>query len=125
MSLRLPEVQAAYTAWQSAYSGTCAFCDVHDRAPEQIVESSSTMLVLRNTFPYTSWDGLEIAEHLMLIPKRHTLTLSEFTHDEQQEYFDVMQRYEHDHHSVYLRSQTNATRTVGHLHTHLFKPVLQ
>src|SRR5690606_10227084 len=97
----------------------------HDREPEHIVEETQTAYVIRNAFPYHIWDNQIITDHLMFTPKRHVLRLSDFTEQEKQEFLDILQRYESNHYSVYLRSQSNSARTVGHLHTHLLKPVIQ
>jgi diadenosine tetraphosphate (Ap4A) HIT family hydrolase len=99
-------------------TSACPFCNLDDRT---IYADGEAMRVMANKYPYEYWDGRNVAEHLLLAPKRHVLTLSELTDTEKIEAIDLMSRYEADGYSVYWRSQTNDSRSVPHQHTHLFK----
>jgi ATP adenylyltransferase len=79
------------------------------------------MQVVANKFPYEFWDNRPVVEHLLLIPKRHVLSLDELTLEEKSQAIHLMSQYESKDYSVYWRSQNNQTRTVPHQHTHLIK----
>lgn len=93
------------------------------REPAQILETNDTMVIVRNAFPYATWDGFDVGDHRMIVPTRHVGSLDAFNEDERNDYFELLQRYEAAHYSFYSRAPSNATRTVYHLHTHLIKPV--
>jgi ATP adenylyltransferase len=96
----------------------CPFCALDER---KIYEDTKTMRVMANKFPYEFWDGRKVAEHLLLAPKRHVLSLDDLTDDEKVDALHLMAEYESKGYNVYWRSQTNQTRSVPHQHTHLIK----
>ena len=123
MNMRTPENQAAHDAFKQTYKGECAFCDMPEREPTQVVETNETMMVIQNIFPYNNWDGFVVADHRMIVPKRHLGSLDAFNEQERNDYFDLLREYEAAHYSFYSRAPSNTARTVYHLHTHLIKPV--
>lgn len=109
----------AYLTYLATATSGCCLCSI-DHSPEnEIIEQHSTMLVIRNRFPYAVWDSQTVAEHLMIVPVRHVLSFADFTPAESTDHFAAARRYEADGYSVYTRSQANKGRSVGHLHTHL------
>jgi diadenosine tetraphosphate (Ap4A) HIT family hydrolase len=122
MSLRTPENQAAYERFKKSYAGPCVFCDIVQRAPDQIVETTATMMVLQNHFPYATWDSFNVGTHSMIVPKRHVGSLQAFNEQERTEYFTLLSTYESAHYSFYSRAPSNTARTVAHLHTHVLRP---
>ncbi len=60
----------------------CVFCVIRDEQPETIIEENGHTLVVENRFGYMLWDGCEVIEHLMIIPKAHRAVLDSFTEDE-------------------------------------------
>lgn len=72
-------------------------------------------------FPYTQWDGQGVVDHIMVIPKKHTDTLSDLTSHEAIEYVELIASYESRGYSVYSRSPSSTRKTVVHQHTHLIK----
>jgi diadenosine tetraphosphate (Ap4A) HIT family hydrolase len=123
MNVRTAEDQAAYEAFTESYAGICAFCDIAKREPTQVIETTDTMKVIQNVFPYASWDNFDVGDHRLIIPKRHIGNLESFSEQERSDYFDLLARYEALHYSIYSRAPSNTSRTVYHLHTHLIKPV--
>lgn len=95
-------------------AGECDFCRTNQ-------PHDGMMRIIANDFPYAVWESREVVDHLMLVPKRHVLTFSEFTLEEKIEYFTRIEEYEALGYSCYTRAQTNPTRSVAHLHTHLLK----
>ena len=79
------------------------------------------MVVIRNRFPYTLWDGSPVVDHLMIVPKRHIEAAGNFTYEEQQEWSSYALQYEADNYSVYARSAGNGAKSIVHQHTHLIK----
>lgn len=123
MTARTEEDQAAYELFKQTYKGDCAFCDMPEREPTQVLETNDTMMVVQNVFPYAIWDSFEVGDHRMVVPKRHIGSLDAFSDDERNDYFDLLRRYEAAHYSIYSRAPSNTFRTIYHLHTHLIKPV--
>lgn len=119
---RAPHIQQAYNDFRADYMGSCVFCDKLLSSSKDIIEVGETMLIYTNEFPYATWDGFEVGDHLMIIPKRHIGSLEDFMPAEQNEFFALLRQYESAHYSVYSRAPTNAGRTVTHFHTHLLKP---
>ena len=123
MNPRNEETEAAYQAFKHAYDGKCVFCDMPEKQPDQIQETTDTMMIVQNVFPYETWDNFMVADHKMVVPKRHDGSFDDFTTAERDDFFELIRRYEAAHYSVYSRAPTNVSRTVAHLHTHLIKPV--
>ena len=48
----------------------CDFCEFTSTHP-QVKEEFSHFWVARNNFPYSVWDGCDVADHVMIVPKRH------------------------------------------------------
>ncbi len=69
-------------------------------------------LVVKNQFGYNVWDGCEVLEHLMIIPKKHRDTLASFTKQELDEWVKTCAEYELKGYSLYTRSQDNITRSI-------------
>lgn len=121
MSVRSSETQVEYEKFRAQEHGSCSFCALVTTPTEQVITSYEHMLRIHNRFPYAIWDDVPVAEHLMIIPKRHTLHLVDFTPEERQEYSSILTQAEKDGYSIYHRSQHNPVRTMEHLHTHLFR----
>lgn len=97
----------------------CPFCDVSEQ--EAIIFQTKHAFILPNKVRYDLWDGLTVAEHLMVIPKRHVTSMAELTKAEAAEIMAVMQKYEADGYNVYARAVGSIMRSVEHQHTHLIK----
>lgn len=97
----------------------CDFCAYNESS--EVVAEHIQFLVIKNMFPYTVWDGMNVLDHLMLIPRRHITSLSELTADESKEYMELLGSYEDAGYSAYSRSHKNNMKTVPHQHTHLLK----
>ncbi len=96
----------------------CPFCDIRNRRK---LESTETMVVLRNDYPYEYFDGRHIKEHYMIVPKRHVNVMNAFTPLEQDEYWRLLTKYQLLEYANFTRSAGDLIRTVSqHLHTHLF-----
>jgi diadenosine tetraphosphate (Ap4A) HIT family hydrolase len=77
--------------------------------------------VIRNIFAYSIWDGQQVDDHLMVIPKKHTDTLADLNEKEAVDYVRVISAYELNGYNVYSRAPQSAIKSVIHLHTHLIK----
>lgn len=99
----------------------CDFCAILTTEPTSIVEDNEYTLVINNRFGYTVWDGCEVLEHLMVIPKAHRDALDGFTKKELDEWTKVCAKYEKKGYSLYSRSPDNITRSVLHHHTHFIR----
>lgn len=96
----------------------CVFCD-----PREMLDpiDRGNFCVIGNRFMYDTWDGCQVTDHLMVIPKRHVHSVKDLTQDEQLEYLTLLSEYEGNGYSIYSRAMNAATRTVDHLHTHLIQ----
>ena len=101
--------------------GDCALCiydaSVKDRT---VLEATDTMVVLENDYPYKRWAYQKVASHLMTVPKRHVLKISELTPQENTEMMQLTARYDEKGYSFYIRSFADKFRSVSHIHGHLF-----
>lgn len=79
------------------------------------------MLVIRNRTKYDYFEGVPVEQHLMVIPRAHRTSLSEFTDEEVLEQARVTGRYEKLGYHVFARGMGTKTRSVAHQHTHLIK----
>lgn len=97
----------------------CPFCDIN---PDEIVRTTKYFYVLRNIFPYSLWDGQEVSDHLMVVPKRHTDKLGGTTPEEAVAFLKIIDSYEAKGYNLYARSPSSSIKSVVHQHTHLMKP---
>lgn len=98
----------------------CEFCKfaADDR---QVIQETPHLWIAVNLFPYNVWDGYDVKEHIMIVPKRHVESLGDFTDIEAKEFFKVMSVYENHGYSVYSRAPDSSAKSVPHQHTHLIK----
>ncbi|MBC7512678.1 HIT domain-containing protein [Candidatus Saccharibacteria bacterium] len=87
----------------------------------QVVAERGTMIILKARFPYARWDGWRVGEHLLVVPIRHTSSFSDMTELESADMMGIIQSYEAAGYSFYIRSASNRSRTMAHVHGHLIK----
>lgn len=95
----------------------CPFCNNQ----VEIVENAKYFLVVKNGFPYDFWEFMNVLDHLMVIPKRHILSIAELNDKERSEWVSLVADYESHGYNIYLREKENTTKSVPHQHTHLIK----
>ena len=97
------------------------YYNFYDRAMKDntVIKKFENFVLIENLFPYQIWDGFEVEKHLLLIPKRFTETISDFSPAEKEEYFEILSKYEARGFSIYARAAQNVRKTVKHQHTHL------
>jgi len=119
---RSRKVQAAYDDYsRTADPAVCAFCAAK-KGDDQLVEEYTYFKVLKNNFGYSMWDGQDVADHLMVVPKEHTDSLAGMTADQKVEYVDIITAYESRGYDIYARAPHSPMKSVVHQHTHLIKP---
>jgi diadenosine tetraphosphate (Ap4A) HIT family hydrolase len=100
-------------------STECTFCkELHG---SKVTMQNETMFIIPNRVAYDMFEGLPVIEHLMLMPKRHTESLADFTQQETRDYMNIIGEHEKNGYSVYSRGSDNINRSVRHQHTHLMK----
>lgn len=126
-SSRAPDVAARYQAQTQALKDMhnghvpCQLCSNIDN---KIVSELNTVKVIENLYPYKFFDGRLVAEHLMLIPKRHINHMSDFAAEERGDYWQALVEYYELGYTTVTRTAFDSNRTVAdHIHTHLFKYV--
>ena len=97
----------------------CPFCQTYQEP--KLIETTQHAQVVKNNFPYNLWEGKEVIEHLMILPKRHVPSLEYLHNDELLDIMQLIAKYEAANYNVYARGVTNNTRSVVHQHTHLIK----
>ena len=98
----------------------CVFCD-YTEGNACFISETKSFKVIQNLFPYSQWDGQGVLDHKMIVPKKHTDTLSDLVAHEAIEYIDIVASYESQGYSVYSRAPSSTRKTVIHQHTHLIK----
>jgi diadenosine tetraphosphate (Ap4A) HIT family hydrolase len=105
---------------ESPPNEVCAFCALKKGDP-QFVRQYEHFIVVRNTFPYTYWDGVNVTDHLMILPMQHTDTLADLPEAVAKEYLQILSDYEQGGYSSYARAPNSVIKSVAHHHTHLIK----
>ncbi|HVS58744.1 MAG TPA: hypothetical protein VHD60_03320 [Candidatus Saccharimonadales bacterium] len=98
----------------------CSFCQLAEGG-EPIVMETNAFLVVRNLFPYSIWDGQRVADHLLVVPRLHTDTLSALAPAQAQEFVAIISEYEKQGYNVYARAPGSHMKSITHQHTHLIK----
>lgn len=119
---RSRKVQKAYDKYLQSRAGDedCDFCTIKP-GDENYVAESAHFKIIANAFPYSRWDSQHVAEHLMILPKVHILSLSKLSSKECDEYVALVSDYEFKGYSIYARAPGSKSRSIPHQHTHLFK----
>ena len=107
---------------RSTVHRTCTFCDIVENPSSEVrIDEARHMIVIKNLFPYTLWDGSPVEDHLMIIPKRHLDSAGALNEHEQAEWAKLALKFEKENYSVYARSAGNGAKSIAHQHTHLIK----
>jgi hypothetical protein len=97
-------------------------CPLCDPAQLLIIKEFEHSLLVHNRYPYDLWEGREVIEHRMIMPKRHLTGFGEFSSAEKHEIFEQIAQHEAEGFDVYARSVHSTERSVRlHQHTHLIK----
>lgn len=99
----------------------CDFCKLVTDGGDQVVSEQKHCMVIKNLFSYDIWDDCGVIEHLMIIPKKHTDSLSSLTTAERNDYWQTLTDFEDRGYSLYARAPSNGNKSVVHQHTHLIK----
>lgn len=98
----------------------CQFCEMSED-DKKVLTTTKHFLVVRNLIPYTFWDDHSVTDHLLVLPRKHTDTIQDFSDEAALEYFRLIADYEQQGYSIYARPPRAATKSVAHQHTHLIK----
>lgn len=111
-----------YKNYRKSLKGVdCQFCVLVKSGGDAVIAQTKHCLIIVNRFGYDIWDGCGVKEHLMVIPKRHVVSLAELNREEKLDYMDQLTKYEGNNYSLYARSPGNTTKSVTHQHSHLIK----
>lgn len=118
---RTPKQTRLYRTYlKIADPAVCTFCTVTSDQ-DRFVDQTKHFNIIKNQFPYSLWDGQEVTDHLMIVPKKHTNNLGSMTLREKAEYVDLLEEYERAGYNIYARAPVSAIRSIPHQHTHLIK----
>jgi diadenosine tetraphosphate (Ap4A) HIT family hydrolase len=101
-------------------SDECQFC-LLSKDDSGFVKESKYFWVIKNKFPFSVWDYRDVTDHLMIVPKQHTDTLSSLSSQAALEFVNLVSDYEASGYSIYARAPSNPVKSVIHQHTHLIK----
>lgn len=107
-----------WIAYKKSNQKGCPFCNLK---AAHVVHDGTYIQVIENIYPYSWWDATKVHEHLMVIPKKHTDTISSLSKSARMEYIDTLAKYEKKGYSIYARTAVSVRKTVVHQHTHLIK----
>lgn len=105
---------------KAASNKGCPFCVITPGHPEHVAEYDFHRIITVKA-PYSLWDGQDVIDHLMLIPKEHTAKMSRPKPKEAVEWMKIIGRYENEGYSLYARAPDNVVKSVFHQHAHLLK----
>lgn len=97
----------------------CNFCDF---TSQRILGNLATHWVIDNLYPYELYDDMVVEDHLLIVPKRHIVGISEFTDEERADFLDTVTEYEDEGYTLFARAPQNKAKSVTHQHSHLIKP---
>lgn len=97
----------------------CPFCN--KEVIDVSIRTDKYFYVIKNKPSYDIWELHSVAEHLLLLPKKHVASISELLPVEQQEMIKLISEYEAQGYSIYARGLNSPRRSVAHQHTHLIK----
>jgi len=112
--------QKAYVSHLARKNDSCDFC-AFTKDSDQVVRSFRHFWIVENIFGYDEWDDNHVVEHLMIVPKRHVVSLGELSPKEAESFAKVLGTYESKGYSIYARAAQNIAKSVLHQHTHLIK----
>ena len=113
--------QRAYNEYRKLkHPDTCQFCEFTTDL-DHVLIGHPHFWIVRNLFPYHIWDGSRTGEHLLVVPRRHIISIADFTQEEREEYMDLLADYETRGYSTYTRAPASGRKTVVHQHTHLIQ----
>lgn len=120
----LRKTRLKYTKLRSAdgQKSECTFCS-DPTIPKRTIKQTKTMRLVHIRTKYDVFEGRKVLDHLMIVPKRHTVRISDFTDAEKVDLLTLAGEYEPDGYDTYARGVGNADRSVAHQHTHLIKTV--
>ena len=121
---RNPKVQVEYFKHIEHRGDRCEFCHLTPEDDLQIqrgLAPKATQWVIANAFPYEIWEDMIVADHLLVVPKRHIIGKNEFSPEEWEDYKTIIEEYEADGYADYSRPPKSKAKSVAHQHTHLIK----
>jgi diadenosine tetraphosphate (Ap4A) HIT family hydrolase len=115
---RKPNLDKKYAEYLelTAPKKQCAFCYKKDMNYRNLDANLKHFWVIKPLAPYSYWDEREVIDHLIVIPIRHVIYLSELTNKESVEYLSLIKKYFKPDYSIFTRNYGS----VEHLHTHVF-----
>lgn len=122
MDFRKPnKIGKAYKKYRQKNQNSPKNYNFYERVKSErgVVEDLEFFIVAKNLFSYQIWDGFEVREHLLVIPKRFVEGINEFSKQEFDEFQKILAKYEAKGFSIYARAPKNKSKTVTHQHTHL------
>ena len=101
----------------------CTFCLLKDNneIAGKIKTEFKHFYIIKNKFPYLTWENREVIDHLLLIPKKHFIGMDEMDIEMQSELIKIIAIYEKNKYSLYEKCLVKGIRTVPHWHMHLIK----
>ncbi len=103
-----------------SFKGVCTFCNISPDE-DQFVKETKSFQVIKNIFSYSQWDGQGVVDHLLIVPKKHTVSLGDLTAPEAVEFIELIGSYEKLGYDFSARAPKSNRKTVQHQHTHLIK----
>lgn len=100
-------------------SDDCPFCSPGTLAAA--IYEDEFIYIVPNLTQYDLWELHDVADHLLIIPKRHVETLGELTSKERLAVMDHAADYEARGYNIYARGVGFVKRSVKHQHAHLIK----
>lgn len=101
-------------------NSACPFCSIRV-GDEHYINETDNFWIIRNRFPYQTWESQSVLSHLMIVPKAHLLSLKHLSESQSKEFILLLADYEHSGYNVYARTAGSKTRSIEHQHTHLIQ----
>ncbi len=98
----------------------CVFCEIKPN-DDQFIDQTKYFMVVKNIYPYSVWDGQGVLDHIMIMPKRHTVAVADFNKNELEDFNQLLQKYDLLDYDFAGRTAKSKGKSIAHQHTHLIK----
>lgn len=119
---RTKAVDEKYAKYRKEHGGSCDFCEIGTlNSINNIVKEHKHFWIIKNAFPYSVWDNEPVVDHLLIVPKKHVINVSDLTKNQRNSLMKIINKYDKLDYSFMERCANNKEKSMPHQHTHLIK----
>lgn len=121
-SKRSQRIENRYAKYRQKHNDSCDFCNIGmPDSINTIIENHKHFWVIKNEFPYSTWDSEKVVDHLLVVPKKHVASIFKLSGSQRNSLMKIINKYDKLGYSFMERSADNKEKSMTHQHTHLIK----